>query len=226
MNFSGNFLKLGDVDAAEIRKLTGELSEEQWAAEAFRQRRYEVHRDTQTIALVFDQDFRHSHPTRLPELQIFESALRPALALVAEFYEESERGQEFTKQFGFGYFIRATLVRLKAGGVINEHTDNNFSLAHSHRVHVPIETNENVLFSVGTKTRNLKAGEVVEINNRRPHSVRNESDHDRVHLILDFVLPGEQCCCGERLHPDTLCSPLGCRATDHLETPCECHPEI
>ena len=225
MNFSGSFKKLGDVDVADIRTLAGELSEEKWNAEAFRQQRYEVHRDTQTIGLVFDNDFRHSHPTRLPELQIFEAALRPTLELVAEHYEESERGQHFTEQFGFGYFIRATLVRLKAGGVINEHTDNNFSLAHSHRVHVPVDTNEKVLFSVGRQTRTLQAGEVVEINNRRPHSVRNAGDRDRIHLILDFVLPGEQCCCGERLHPDTLCSPLGCRATDHLETPCECYPD-
>jgi len=225
MNFSDSFRKIGDIDTAEILKLASELSDEQWQAEEFRQRRYEVHRDTQTIGLVFDQDFRHSHPTRLPMLQIFEVALRPVLQLVAEFYEESEKGVQLTEQYGFGYFIRATLVRLKAGGSIDEHTDNNFSLAHSHRVHIPIDTNEKVLFSVGKENRNLKVGEVVEINNRRPHSVKNQGDTDRIHLILDFVLPGEQCCCGVLHHPQTLCSPLACRATDHLEIPCECYPE-
>ena len=225
MNFSDSFRKLGDVDVAEIQKLASELSDEQWNAEGFRQRRYEVHRDTQTIGLVFDQDFRHSHPTRLPELAIFEVALRPTLQLVAEYYEESDIGFQLNEEFGYGYFIRATLVRLKAGGSIDEHTDNNFSLSHSHRVHVPIETNDKVLFSVGKETRNLLAGEVVEINNRRLHSVVNEGDTGRIHLILDFVLPGEQCCCGLLHHPETLCSPLACRATDHLEIPCECHPE-
>lgn len=225
MNFDGNFLKIGNVDVTEIEQCASELSEEQWSAEAFRQRRYEVHRDTQTVGLVFDQDFRHSHPTRWPELAIFESALRPTLQMVAEYYEENERGQQLIEHFGFGYFVRATIVKLKVGGIIKSHTDNNFSLAHSHRVHVPVVTNEAVLFTIGEETQHLAPGEVVEINNRRSHSVSNDGDADRIHLILDYVMPGEKCCCGILLHPDSLCSPQACQPTDHLEIPCTCFPE-
>ena len=56
---------------------------------------------------------------------------------------------------GIGYFIRANLVRLAPGGTINEHRDGNFSLTHSHRVHVPIITNDRVLFNVGRETLSI-----------------------------------------------------------------------
>jgi hypothetical protein len=225
LNFPGSFRYIGSVEIAELRELAMQLTPQQWAAYSLRQQRYEVHRDTQTIGLVFDPDFRHTHPTRLPALEIFQQALRPALGMAAEFYEQTPEGTQLAKQFGLGYFVRATLVRLKAGGSIAPHQDNNFSLAHSHRIHLPIITNDQVLFTVGRDTMSLAPGDMYEINNRRMHSVRNDSEHDRVHLILDFVLPGEQCCCGVKLHPQTLCSPRACAATDRLQIPCNCFPE-
>ncbi len=225
MNFSGNFSYIGSVDTAELKRLVLDLSEEQWDSFAVRQQRYEVHRHTQTIGLVYDPDFRHTHPTRLPTLQVFESAIRPALAMTAEHFEETPQGQRLIKQYGLGYFIRATLVKLKAGCGITAHQDLNFSLTHSHRVHLPIITNDDVWFTVGNEALNIKEGQLIEINNRRMHSVENKGSADRVHLILDFVLPGEQCCCGMKHHPETLCSPQACLDTDRQRIPCTCHPE-
>lgn len=225
MNFAENFNYIGNIDAAALQSLVADLSEEQWTNDPFRQKKYEVHKDTQMIALVFDPDFRHSHPTRLPLLQVFEQALRPVLEMSADHYENTPAGQELIKEFGLGYFIRTTLVRLKSGGTIAAHQDMNFSLSHSHRIHVPIVTNDNVDFQVGEETINMRPGEVIEINNRRMHSVHNLGDSARVHLILDFVLPGEMCCCGRKRHPNSLCSPNACMDTDHLRIPCDCHPE-
>jgi len=222
MNFPGSFRHIGDVEIADIRKLATQLTPQQWESYSLRQKRYEVHRDTQTIGLVYDPDFRHTHPTRLPALEVFQESLRPALKMAAVFYEESPEGQELVSRFGLGYFVRATLVQLKAGGVIAPHRDNNFSLTHSHRIHLPVITNEQVLFTVGDDTMSLPEGGMYEINNRRTHSVENRSDEDRVHVILDFVLPGEKCCCGMKLHPQTLCSPQACAPTDRLQVPCTC----
>ena len=92
MNFAGNFVHIGDVDVAVLKQLVFDLPEQQWQGESFRQQRYEVHRDTETINLVFDPDFRHTHPTRLPALQTFEPSMRtvpprfgrPARAAVCE----------------------------------------------------------------------------------------------------------------------------------------------
>ena len=225
MNFPGNFFHIGDIASAELKALVQNLSDDQWQSFAIRQKRYEVHQHTQTIGLVYDPDFRHSHGTRLPMLEVFESALRPVLWMTADHFEETPSAQELIKESGAGYFIRASLVRLQAGSSIAEHKDMNFSLTHSHRVHLPIVTNDQVLFTVGNETRNLREGQLVEINNRRFHSVQNNGPEDRVHLILDFVLPGERCCCGARLFPQTRCSPRACEDTVVGRIPCNCYPE-
>ena len=225
MNFPGNFFHIGNLDIAELKELVLNLTEEQWGSFSLRQKRYEVHQDTQTIGLVYDPDFRHSHPTRLPTLEIFESALRPVLWMAADHFEETETAKELIKENGAGYFIRASLVRLKAGCSIAEHQDLNYSLTHSHRIHLPIITNDQVRFTVGDETINMQEGQLFEVNNRRKHSVHNDSAEDRVHLILDYVLPGEQCCCGAKHHPQTRCSPQACMETVQLKIPCTCYPE-
>ncbi len=224
MNFSGNFNHIGDADVAAFKQRVLEFAEQQWQGEAFRQQRYEVHRDTQTIALVFDPDFRHTHPTRLPPLQELEPFIRPVLKMVADHFDDSPQGFELFEAHCMGYFVRANLVRLQSGGKITEHTDNNFSLVHSHRVHLPVITNDQVEFTVGGETLNMKEGALYEINNRRMHSVRNAGSEDRIHLILDYVIPGEKCCCGRKLHPNTACNPQACEQTDHLQVQCVCYP--
>lgn len=227
MNFAGNFVRIGDVDVTALRQLVLELPEEQWRSESFHQQRYELHRDTETVSLVFDPDFRHTMPTRLPALEVFELSIRPALMQTADYYEDSPKGKMLLaeSETGLGYFIRANLVRMKAGGKITEHTDNNFSLVHSHRVHLPVITNDEVLFTVGSEAINMQQGGLYEINNRRIHSVTNSGAEARVHLILDYVLPGEKCCCGEKHHPQTACNPQACKETDHLRVACVCFPE-
>ncbi len=225
MNFAGNFLFITKIDITAMKQLILDLPDEQWQSESFRQQRYEVHSDTQTINLVFDPDFRHTHPTKLPALQMFEPSMRPALGDVADYYEQSSKGQALLEESGLGYFIRANLVRLKSGGEIAPHRDGNFSLVHSHRVHLPIITNDDVRFTVGSESIHLREGELYEINNRRTHSVQNAGAEDRVHLIMDYVLPGEKCCCGEKLHPDTACNPRACLETDQFRITCTCFPE-
>ena len=44
-------------------------------------------------------------------------------------------------------------------------------------------------YTVNGETVNMKEGECWEINNQRPHSVLNDSDIDRVHLLVD-IFPG------------------------------------
>jgi hypothetical protein len=40
--------------------------------------------------------------------------------------------------------------------------------------------------------RHFAPGEIWEINNRKYHAVRNLGEEARVHLILDYVVPGEE----------------------------------
>lgn len=225
MNFAGNFIEIGRTDIRELENLVCQLSPAEWNADSTRQRRYEAHRDTQTVGLVYDEDFRHAHPTKRPRLRTFEPAMRPALALITDYYEQSAVGKRLCARNGLGYFVRASLIRLQPGGNIAPHQDNNFSLAHSHRIHVPVLTSREVVFTVGGESISLPAGGIFEINNRRIHSVSNAGSDARVHLVLDFVLPGEPCCCSAKTHPDVPCSPSACVETDRMIVPCTCYPE-
>jgi len=225
MNFQGSFLRLGDMDISPIKGLVEQLTDLHWAGEATRQERYEAHKDTQAIGLVYDEDFRHTNPTVQPAYNLFGPVLRNLFAMIAEYYETSADILAKFDRPVRGYFIRVNLVKLRAGGEITPHWDMNFSLAHSHRIHVPIITNDQVFFRVGQETAVMKEGEVIEINNRRRHSVINEGTEDRVHLILDWAFPWEPCCCSQKVHPGVPCSPDACIEIDRRKIPCHCFPE-
>ena len=217
MNFDDNFLRIGGANTEPIKALVSNLNSQDWENEA--------HQDTQTIPLVHDVELGHTNPVRRPALQTFDRDIRSTLAIAADFYDKSDKGRELTEKYGVGYFIRANLVRLLSGGETAENRDTNFSLTHSHRVHVPIITNNQVWFTVGQEKLHIPEGEIYEINNRRLYSMRNEGDEPCVHLILDYVLKGEKCCCGEKFHPDEPCTPEACADTDWGRLPCTCLPE-
>ena len=55
-------------------------------------------------------------------------------------------------------------------------------------MHIPIITNEKVFFQVGDEIKIFKEGEIWKINNTgKSHSVVNNSNEDRVHLIVDWT---------------------------------------
>ena len=87
------------------------------------------------------------------------------------------------------------LIRLKAGDEIYEHFDDEYddndgtistAYDYCHRVHIPIITNNSVVFTIGGEDRHLKQGELIEIDNVERHSVVNNGDTDRVHILIDF----------------------------------------
>lgn len=81
-------------------------------------------------------------------------------------------------------FPRAMFAKLPAGGEISIHCDGNAS-HYIHKIHVPLVTNKKAIFNVGRQARHLPSGEVIEVNNKRMHSVRNDGDQDRVHFIFE-----------------------------------------
>jgi hypothetical protein len=173
------------------------------------------------INLIFDKDFRHTKPTIHKHFPIFKNPLNEVTQLLSETFN-SQTNTFLNSFYGKGYYIRVNLVKLLKGGDIPEHIDETFSLSHSHRIHLPIITNDKVVFTVGGESLCLKEGEMYEINNKHHHKVANLGDHDRVHMILDWVVPGEQCCCGKKDHPDIPCNPHACKVFDFANQPCNC----
>lgn len=94
--------------------------------------------------------------------------------------------EHFQNIFNNYEIIRAVLVNLPAGKDIPKHLDAGDSLMYAHRCHIPIITNDDVLFTVDNETINMKQGEIYEINNSKLHSVDNKGTTDRYHLIVDI----------------------------------------
>ena len=77
------------------------------------------------------------------------------------------------------------LLRLEPGSKIKEHTDPISYEDGFFRIHIPIITNEQITFSVNKELVPMKAGECWYANFGLPHSVENNSDAPRVHLVID-----------------------------------------
>ena len=81
-------------------------------------------------------------------------------------------------------FPRAMLAKLPAGSEIFSHSDGDAS-HYIHKIHVPLITNPETVFHVGSQAEHLPAGEIIEVNNKRVHSVKNGGDADRIHFIFE-----------------------------------------
>ena len=176
--FQGNFRQLDQVDVSDIRAKVLALTDEDWADYNFRQNRPgSALVDTESVPLIFDEDFRHENPTireKFVELD-GQKLLEPILQSISDYYT------------GDGYVVRALLTRLKPQGAIPPHIDTGYSLLSCRRIHIPVVSTDKVDFTVGGEHRAMKEGEVWEINNAREHSVVNRGDQRRVHLIIDWV---------------------------------------
>ena len=174
MDFDGSFIGRGIVDVTTLEAAVNRLTAEDWTADRSRQSKFAVHSQTQTIPLCFDRDFRHMDATICDEWRVFAPGMHPLL-------------QHCTNIFNGGYLVRALLTRLPSGGRIPPHVDWGFSLSHSHRLHVPICTNDHVVFRVGQDLQVMGKGQVWEINNMRRHTVMNNGTTHRIHLIVDWA---------------------------------------
>ncbi|RSY79365.1 hypothetical protein DAH66_17520 [Sphingomonas koreensis] len=187
MFFDSEYRRIGSIDAGPLELAVTAIGEAEWLAFGDRQQAYAAHRATQSIPLIFDPDFRHEAPTRLPVFDRYAAMLEAPMAAIRDFFAANPP----PGTAGEGYFVRVLLVRLEAAAKIGSHRDHGHSLARAHRIHLPIITNPGVEFGIAGHIRHLAAGELWEVNNRKVHGVRNASDTHRIHAIFDYVVPGE-----------------------------------
>jgi hypothetical protein len=173
------FIKHGDYNTKNILKIIEENNLD-WDEFPDRQRRYgSEHVHTKTIPIIFDKSFNFNHLKIIPtsHYPLFEEEISKIEDII-----KNNTGEN-------GKIMRALLVKLTAGKSIRPHIDTvGFSLVICRRIHIPIQTNDNCFFTVGNDRRNLKLGELWEINNdKQNHSVDNFGDEDRIHLIVDWI---------------------------------------
>ena len=163
---------------AEIMKLEAE-----WLTDTSRQDSFDVHKETVTFFLTdFPLLWEAGNPY---ELTIREPNSK-LWSLVQPIIEDLEN-------INNGRVGRAIFPKLKAGKKIDGHTDNaspNAYLDVCRRYQIPIITNPHVYFAIDGGLLNMFEGECWEINNMRWHEVTNNSEKDRVHLLID-IIPNE-----------------------------------
>lgn len=80
------------------------------------------------------------------------------------------------------------LLNLKPGSVIKEHTDYNLGYEDGiFRIHIPITTNEKVHFFINSNEIKMLPSECWYGNFNLPHSVRNDGETERIHLVMDCL---------------------------------------
>ncbi len=83
---------------------------------------------------------------------------------------------------------RSRLMRLAAGAEVPAHSDGNYSWRNRVRVHIPIITHPEIIFSsIGNADVHMAEGETWTFDNWRQHAVYNRSPVDRIHLVIDTV---------------------------------------
>lgn len=78
------------------------------------------------------------------------------------------------------------LMNLEKGAVIKPHTDQDLAFEKGElRLHFPVFTNDRVHFYANDVLLKMKEGECWYVNVNLPHSVSNEGETDRIHLVVD-----------------------------------------
>jgi quercetin dioxygenase-like cupin family protein len=168
----------GPIDIAPLAEAIARQEPAAWNEHEQRQKDYEVHRQTQSIVLLFAgvDNWPTIEVLKMPGWDRLANVVVPLMdQIIARWYPPG------------GRIIRAMIARMPPGARIDPHHDAHPSFACGHRIHVPIDTNPRVRFTVDGRPFNLRAGRVYEINNLKTHSVINKGATDRTHLIFDYV---------------------------------------
>jgi hypothetical protein len=92
---------------------------------------------------------------------------------------------ELKKYYDYN-FHTSFMARLNPKGNIGIHEDCGDFLMRAHRIHVPLKTNENVIYYIDGKNYYWKRGFIYEFDNSLNHGVMNNSDQERIHLVLNL----------------------------------------
>ncbi len=178
MNIGAPIRCCGEFDVAPLVAAIAAQGEEAWDEHKGRQKDYEVHRQTQSIVLLF------AELAHWPVIEVIRQPGWDRLAAVAVPIMDSIIARWYPPG---GRIIRAMVAKLPPGGRIDPHRDSHPSFGCGHRIHAPIATNERVRFTIDGRPHHLQVGQVYEMNNKKTHSVINKGSTDRIHFIFDYV---------------------------------------
>jgi len=169
--------RLGTVDISRLREAVIAIPNSVWDAEnANKPNRFDALDATKHIVFRFVSNFSDWRSSDdKPLWAEWRPMLEPVLTAA-------------TADYGYarGTFPRVMLAKMAPGGVIHPHRDANPAAKWPHKIHVPIQTNDDVTFYVDGASYHFARGEAVEVNNMGLHAVENRGNTDRVHLIFEY----------------------------------------
>ena len=174
-----SILELGQFNVSGLEAEISKFDLE-WKIDTSRQDNNYTHSNTNMYQICYT-DYNWSPGSSIVTNQVNNLKTPKAIKELLDIYNELEYYYE-------GKIIRCEIVKMLKNTKIPKHVDGGPLLYYSRRVHVPIITNKKITFTVMDNTIHMKKGGWYEINNQLPHSVNNETDIDRVHIIID-VLP-------------------------------------
>ena len=175
INEDFNFKKHLDYDVSKIYEIIENFTDE-WNIQTIRQEMFDFHKNTHSY-------FIYDHTTNWIVGDSYQtvcvSGNQELLDAISPIISDLEKIHE-------GRVAKVLLIKLSKGEDVLPHSDS-FDYANSvRRHHIPIITNESVYFKVGKESKIMLAGECWEINNSKIHETVNESDSERVHLLIDI----------------------------------------
>jgi hypothetical protein len=168
--------ELCQVDTCELTALVQRTSETFWNLEDSRkENRFSVFHDTRHIVFRFiDGNRDHRVFYSNPIWEIWRRFLLPVMDAAAHPYG-----------FRSPAFPKVMLARLSGGSVVDRHTDGAGSNLYTHKIHIPIQTNDQAWVTVRDRRFHLEPGLAYELNNIAPHGAENRGQADRIHLIFE-----------------------------------------
>ncbi len=174
MNWEGSLRNVAKkCNSNAILEIINSVPDSQWKADTEKRDSNKTHGTTRALFLKYkNQNYEKTDVTLLQKLKPY---LDEIISQVKEFY---------------GYqnlqLTRMIVTELPKGSIIPEHVDEGEMLSTNHRVHIPLLSDPAVKFMLDHQDHYLEPGNGYEINNQLVHGVRNESNINRLHMIIDL----------------------------------------
>ena len=177
--YEKTFGELDLIDSINIDDVVKTLKEnpELWDIDTFRQRNYRVHKDTQSVVLIWTEN-------RLPFRRVVNEKI---LKLFNPFISKLIPILKNKFKYENPLVVKLMFAKLLPKGHIIPHLDNGPVLRIPQRIHIPIVTNKDVIATINGKEFYMETGRIYNFNNTLMHSVMNNSEEERIHCIIDYT---------------------------------------
>jgi len=181
------YLKLiaDDIDVSSILAEIAANSE-LWYVDTSRQERISKQRETHAITLRSHAD-QASIDSRVRRAKPLRYRGRPS-PMSAQFPLASEYVDQLVRSMD-GKMGRAVMTKLRPHGTVYAHTDDGLYWLLRDRYHLVLKSATGSHFKVGGEEVRMREGELWWFDPTVSHEAFNDSDEDRIHIIVDVLSP-------------------------------------